>query len=164
MPQIEDIASFPSQIFWLVVTFSVLFLIMWRVAVPRISDSLEARQKRIDDHLMKATEFKKDAEAAIAAYEASLAGARGEAHSAITDATNAIIEETAARDADLNKKLKSMLDESEANIAKAVDDAMGNVREVAEDVAAAACGRLLGEQVDPITVTSAVGDAIKDRA
>jgi len=162
MPQL-DITTFSTQIFWLVITFGALFLIMWRVTVPRISDALEARQKRIDDNLTKAAEFKKDAEAAIAAYEDSLAGARAEAHSAITEANASIVEETTARDAELNKKLKTMLDKSEANIAKAVDNAMGNVREVAEEVASAACERLLGDQIDPITVTSAVGDAIKDR-
>ncbi len=162
MPQL-DITTFSTQIFWLVITFGALFLIMWRVTVPRISDALEARQKRIDDNLAKAAEFKKEAEAAITAYETSLAGARAVAHTAIVEANAAITEEANARDAELNKKLKSMLDDSEANIAKAVDDAMGNVREVAEEVAAAACERLLGETVDPITVTSAVGDAIKDR-
>jgi len=162
MPQL-DITTFSTQIFWLVITFGTLFLIMWRVTVPRISDALEARQKRIDDNLTKAAEFKKDAEAAIAAYEDSLAGARAEAHLAIAEANVSIVEETTARDAELNKKLKTMLDKSEANIAKAVDNAMGNVREVAEEVASAACERLLGDQIDPITVTSAVGDAIKDR-
>ena len=45
MPQLEQIATYPSQVFWLVVTFVALFLIMWRVAVPRISDALEARQQ-----------------------------------------------------------------------------------------------------------------------
>ena len=162
MPQL-DITTFSSQVFWLVIAFSALFLVMWRVAVPRISDSLEARQKMINDNLAKAAEFKKDAEAAIAAYEEALASARAEAHSAIVEANTAIAEEAATRDTELGKKLKLMLDESETKIAKAVDDAMGNVREVAEEVASAACTRLLGEQIDPITVTSAVGDAIKER-
>jgi len=163
MPQL-DITTFSTQIFWLVITFGALFLIMWRVTVPRISDALEARQKRIDDNLTRAAEFKKDAEAAIAAYEDNLAAARAVAHSAIAEANATITEEAAARDAELNTKLKSMLDKSDARIAKAVDNAMGNVREVAEEVAAAACERLLGDQIDPITVTSAVGDAIKDRS
>ena len=75
MPQL-DISTFSTQIVWLVITFSALFIIMWRVAVPRISDSLEQRQNRMDDSLNKAAEFKKEAEAAIEAYEKSLAEAR----------------------------------------------------------------------------------------
>jgi len=162
MPQL-DITTYSTQIFWLVMTFGALFLVMWRIAVPRISDALEARQKRIDDNLAKAAEFKKDAEAAIAAYEMSLASARANAHQALADANAALAEESSRRDAELNAKLKSMLDDSEAKIDKAIKDAMGNVRQMAEEVAAAACERLLGETIDPITVTSAVGDAIKER-
>jgi len=163
MPQL-DFSTYPTQIFWLVITFGVLFLVMWRVAVPRISDALEARQKRMDDHLSKAAEFKKEAEAAIEAYETSLAKARSDAHSAIADANETLTQETSARDAELGVKVKAMLADSEANIAKAVEEAMGNVREIAEDVAATASERLLGEAVDSITVTSAVGDAMKDRS
>ncbi|MFQ5764023.1 MAG: F0F1 ATP synthase subunit B', partial [Rhodospirillales bacterium] len=61
MPQL-DVNTYLPQIVWLVITFTVLFLIMWRVAVPRIADVLEARQKRIDDNLDKAAESKKEAE------------------------------------------------------------------------------------------------------
>jgi len=163
MPQL-DFSMYPTQIFWLVVTFGALFLVMWRVAVPRISDALEARQKRMDDNLSKAAEFKKEAEAAIAAYETSLAEARSEAHSAIAEANATLVQETSARDAELADKVKAMLAESEENIAQAVEDAMGNVREIAEDVASTASERLLGEAVDTITVTSAVGEAMKDRS
>lgn len=162
MPQL-DITTFSTQIVWLVITFAALFYVMWRVAVPRISDALEQRQKRMDDNLDKAAEFKKEAEAAIEAYEQSLAKAREAAHSAITDANATLLEEVAAKDAELSAKLKTMLSESEANIAKATEDAMSNVRVVAEEVASAAAERLLGEKVDAGVVTAAVDSATKAR-
>jgi len=162
MPQL-DISTFSTQIVWLVITFASLFLIMWRVAVPRISDALEQRQTRMDDNLNKAAEFKKEAEAAIEAYEKTLAEAREAAHSAMADAQAALTAETAAKDAELSAKIKTMLGESEASIAKATDEAMSNVREVAEEVASAAAERLLGETVDASVVTSAVDAATKAR-
>jgi len=160
VPQL-DISTFSTQIVWLVITFSALFLIMWRVAVPRISDALEQRQKRMDDNLNKAAEFKKDAELAIEAYEKSLAEARETAHSAITDANATLLAETSAKNAELGTKLKSMLSASEANIAKALEDAMGNVHKVAEEVATTATERLLGEAVDASVVSTAVDIANK---
>jgi len=163
MPQL-DIATYSAQIAWLVTTFGALFLIMWRVAVPKISDTLEARQKRIDDYLNKAGDFKRDAEAAIKAYEESLADARSAAHAAIAEAQTTLAEEAATRDAELNDKLKAMLSESEANISKAVDDAMDNVREVAQEVSAAAVERLLGESMEAGDVAAAVDNAMKTRA
>ena len=86
MPQLEQIATYPSQVFWLVVSFAALFVIMWRVAVPRISDALEARQRRIDDNLERAQEIRAEAEAAMEAYEKSLAQARADAQSRIAQA------------------------------------------------------------------------------
>lgn len=162
MPQL-DVTTFSTQIFWLVVSFAVLFVIMWRVAVPRISDALEQRQKRLDDNLEKAAELKKEAEAAIEAYEKSLSEARESAHSLIADAQATLASETAAKDAELGAQIKTMLAESEANIAKATEDAMSNVKEVAEEVAAAAAERLLGEAADASVVSSAVEAATKAR-
>jgi F-type H+-transporting ATPase subunit b len=146
MPQL-DISNFSTQIVWLVITFSALFLVMWQVAVPRISDALEQRQKRMDDNLNKAAEFKKEAEAAIEAYEKSLAEAREAAHFAIADANATLLEEAKTKDAELGRKLKLMLSASEESIAKAMEDAMGNVNKVSEEIAAAAAEKLLGEAV-----------------
>jgi F-type H+-transporting ATPase subunit b len=160
MPQL-DISTFSTQIVWLVITFSALFLVMWRVAVPRISDALEQRQKRMDDNLNKAAEFKKEAEAAIEAYEKSLTKARENAHSVIANANATLLAEIVAKDAELGIKLKLMLSESEASIAKAMEDAMGNIHKVAEEVAAAAAESLLGEAVDADVVSKAVDIATK---
>jgi F-type H+-transporting ATPase subunit b len=160
MPQL-DISTFTTQIVWLVVTFSALFLIMWRIAVPRISDALEQRQNRMDDNLNKAAEFKKEAESAIEAYEKLLAKARETAHSSIANANTTLLAETIAKDAELGTRLKLMLSESEANIARAMEDAMGNIHKVAEEVAAAAAERLLGEAVDAVVVSKAVNIATK---
>jgi len=145
MPQLEQIATFPSQVFWLVVSFAVLFVIMWRVAVPRISDALEARQKRIDDNLERAAEFKKEAEAAIEAYEKSLAEARAEAQSVIAEANAKLADVIAQREAELGEKLAAQIAASEASIAKAVESAMENLRDVAVEVAVSATERLVGE-------------------
>ena len=71
MPQL-DVNTFLPQVVWLVITFTALFLLMWRVAVPRIADLLEARQRRIEDNLDKAQESKKEAEETLAAYEQAM--------------------------------------------------------------------------------------------
>lgn len=162
MPQL-DITTFSSQVFWLVVTFIAMFLIMWRVSVPRISDALEARQKRIDDNLARAEELKAEAEAALAAYEASLAEARGEAQGAVHEATAKLVEETHARDAELADAMKKRITESEANIAAAMDAAVANIREVAAEVAASAAERLSGEAPGADDAAAAVDAAIKAR-
>ncbi|MDD9878643.1 MAG: F0F1 ATP synthase subunit B' [Magnetovibrio sp.] len=162
MPQL-DITTFSSQIFWLAVTFIALFLVMWRVAVPKIADSLEARQKRISDNLARAEEVKTEAEAAIEAYEASLAEARSDAQSVISEAAQQLADEAAAREAELAETLKNRIAESEASIAQAMEAAIANIRDAAAEVAVSATERLTGEAPAADDAGAAVDNAIKAR-
>ena len=162
MPQL-DVTTFSSQIFWLVVTFIGLFLIMWRISVPKISDALEARQKRIDDNLNRAEELKREAEAAMDIYEASLADARSDAQRAILEANAKLAEDARAREAELSEALAKRIAESEANILAAMDEAIVNIRDVAVEVSVSAAERLTGEAPSPDAANSAVDAAIKAR-
>jgi F-type H+-transporting ATPase subunit b len=78
MPQF-DFATFPSQIFWLIVCFGALYILLTRTALPKIGAVLEARQRKIDDDLERATELEMQAKEAMAAYEAELDAAREQA-------------------------------------------------------------------------------------
>ena len=78
MPQLDP-SLFATQLFWLFVTFMVLFLIAWKVALPRIADVLNARQNRIDSDLERAQTLKSEAEDVLSAYEKALAEATAEA-------------------------------------------------------------------------------------
>ncbi len=161
MPQLEQIDTFAGQIFWLVIAFLVLFVIMWRIAVPKISDALEARQKRIDDNLERAAEIKKEAEAAIEAYEKALAEARADAQGAIAEANAKLADVAAKREAELGEKLQAKIAESEANIAKAVEAAVENLRDVAVEVAVSATERLVGEAPSEGDAATAVDGVMK---
>ncbi len=163
MPQLEQIATYPSQVFWLVVSFIALFVIMWRVAVPRISDALEARQQRIDDNLERAREIKKEAETALAVYEKSLAEARAEAQAVIAEANQRLADDAAEREAELAERLKARVAESEAGIAAAAEAAIEALRGVAVEVAQAATERLVGETPDEADAAEAVDGAIRAR-
>ncbi len=161
MPQIEDVASFLPQVFWLVITFTALFLIMWKIAVPAISYTLEARQKRMADNLDKAAQAKKEAEETLAAYEKAMDEARAEAQVTIIEATKRISEEAEAREAEMAEELGRKIAASEAEIQKAIDDAMEHVRDVAVEVAGAALKRLTGDGPDEKKLDKAVDRAMK---
>ena len=105
MPQL-DLVMFPTQVFWLVVTFVPLFFVVWRIAGPRISETLEARQKRIDDNLEKAANFKRDAETALLAYESALSDARESAIETISIAKKELNDEIVLSEQEVSIKLK----------------------------------------------------------
>jgi F-type H+-transporting ATPase subunit b len=153
--------NFPSQIFWLVLSFVLLFVLMWKVALPRIGSILAQREKRIADDLAAAQGFKEQSEAANAAYEKSLADARARAQS-IASATHA--QQLAEAEA-VNKRLEAELHErlaaAEKSIAASRAAAMGNVGSIAADTASAIVERLIGRTPAEQEIAAALRDALK---
>ena len=160
MPQF-DASTFASQIFWLAVTFVALYFVMARVVVPRIAEVLEARRRRIEANLEKAAALKKDAAAALAAYEKAIGVAREQARGLIAEAGARIAETAARQEAETAKKLALQIAESEAGIARAVSAAMAGVRQAAAQAAADVAFRLVGEQPERAEAEKAVDRALK---
>jgi F-type H+-transporting ATPase subunit b len=162
LPQL-DATTYSSQIVWLVVTFVILYVLMAKVALPRVGEVLEERQNKIDDNLAKAEELKAQAESASEAYETSLSNARTKAHDAIRDVKEKAAAEANARQSALNDKLKSQITESEKAISKARDEALAGIKDVATDVAASVVEKLIGEAPDSKSVDGAIQAALKGR-
>jgi F-type H+-transporting ATPase subunit b len=154
--------NFPSQLFWLALTFVLLYALMSKVALPRIGAILEDRSKRIADDLAAARQFKERSDAAHEAYEKSLADARTRAQSI----ANAMREQQAAEAEGINRRLESQLHDklaaAEQSIGATRTAAMANVGSIAADTASAIVERLVGQSPPAADVATAVGEALKE--
>ncbi len=148
--------SFPSQIFWLVVTFAVLFVVLWRVAGPRIAGVIGARQGQIDGDLKAAEQHRADATAALAAYEAALNAARAKAHAEADDNRKVIEAEVDKAKAEADAVAREAAAKAEAGIAAARAEAATHVTKAAQDAAADIVNRLIGVTVTPEQAEAAV--------
>lgn len=162
MPQLDP-SDYPTQLFWLVVTFVPLYLILRRVVLPRIGEVLGARQRHIDTDLEKAGNLKEEADKVMAEYEKALAEARDKASAVIKQASDEMAAESAKRHQTFARELADKTRAAEQRIAAARDEALGNLRVVATEVAAAATAKLIGVKVEPEQVERAVERTIKGR-
>ena len=162
MPQL-DVTTYTSQITWLVITFAALFLVMWRLVVPRIGLVLEARQRRIEDNLDKAQELKTEAQAALAAYEQAMNEARAQAERELAEAAARVSREAAERTAALAARLAADVGAAEQRITRAKEEAVVGVREAVVDVAGTLVERLLGERPQVDALARAVERAMAER-
>ena len=162
LPQL-DASTYAPQVIWLAITFGVLYVLMARVALPRIGHVLEERRHKIDRNLKMAETLKVDAEDAAEAYEGAMADARARAGNVLGDVRERAAQETAERQAELGARLHADIQEAEAGIAEARDKAVAGIRDLAAEVAHSAAEKLAGETVDAGAVRSAVDAALKER-
>lgn len=163
MPQLEQYQTFISQIFWLIVTFVPLYFVLWKVALPRISATLENRQQRIDNDLARAQELAEEAEGVLAAYEDELARARARAQEELHAAAEKAAAASEARNAELTARLASDAKAAQTRIASARDEAMASIATVASEIATEATERLIGMRPASTAASSAVDTAMKER-
>ena len=131
LPQL-DIETYASQIFWLIVTFLVLYFLVAKIAMPRIAEVLEGRQERIEDDLDKAETLKKEAYLVRIEYEKALSSAREEAHEATRRAQEEIAKHGAEVEALANQKVVNMLKDADDRIEGARNESSADKEIVAK--------------------------------
>ena len=154
-----DPATYTSTLVWLALTFGALYLIMARVALPRVHDILKNRGDQIRHDLDAAFKMREEANEAVAAYEKTLAEAKSRSQ-ALAQETRARVklDQDAKRltlEADLNAKLLS----AEQQIAEKKAAAMAGVGQIANEAAAAIVQHITGRPADPAAIASAIAQA-----
>jgi F-type H+-transporting ATPase subunit b len=156
-----DKETFASQLFWLVVFFVALYVIVSKLAIPRIGGIVEARRGRVEGDIAEANRLKEQSEAALRAYEKSLADARGRAQQLAGEARDKLNAEAEVTRKRLEGELNSKLADAEKTIGATKSAAMANVRGIAVDTASAIVQRLIGTTPAGGAVEAAVADALK---
>ncbi len=148
--------TFPSQLFWLVLTFLFLFVVLWRVAGPRIAGTITTRRGRINDDIAAAQAHRGDAEAASAAYQTALAGARARAQSLAESNRKTILDDVAKAKAAADARATADFAQAETRIAGSRAEARGHVAKAAEGAAIQIVAHLTGETVSDADAAAAV--------
>ena len=159
MPQL-DFSTFGNQIFWLVVALAAIYLILSRVALPRIGRILGDRQGLMTADLAAAEDFKRKAREAEAAYDRALAEARAEAGKIVAANKAEIDAELKVAIAKADAEIAARAAESERRIAEIRESAATDARNVAREVAAELVSTF-GGRPDTAAVDAAVDSRIK---
>ena len=150
LPQL-DITTWPSQLFWLVVTFVIGYILISSLVAPSISSVLENRSTKISNDLETAKKAQDNAKEVYTSYEESLSEARSQAAIAAAKALEEAKAETASRDAAINKKLAASAKKAEARLSEMRDEALSSL----EDLATETSQKIIAE-LTPVKVTKAV--------
>lgn len=153
--------TFASQLVSLVIAFAALYLIVSKIALPRVGAVIDKRQDTIDGDLAAAQKLKDESDSALKAYESELAAARSRAQAIGAETREKLNAASEAERKKLEEKLSQKLAEAEKTIASTREAAMSNVRGIATDAAAAIVQRLSGVTPDSASVGQAVDASLK---
>jgi F-type H+-transporting ATPase subunit b len=151
-----DTSTFPSQIFWLAITFTILLVFLWRFVVPRIGGTINERKQRIAQELTQAEHDRREADQAYTTYQNTLIEARQRARALIEENRTQVRANVERAEKAADTQADQALADAEARLAKLRAEARDHIRRAAQEAAAGIVERLIGESVSPEDAAQAV--------
>jgi F-type H+-transporting ATPase subunit b len=147
LPQL-NFATYPRQIFWLVIIFAVLFTFMSKKTLPEISGTLQKRVSHISSTIDAAKRQKETAEKLKQDYETGLENARIDAQDAFASVEKAIKDKSEKESKAFQDRASAEIERTEAEISKAKTAAMEDMQHLAAEIASKAAEKIIGVETD----------------
>lgn len=148
--------TFAPQLVWLALTFTLLYVLMSRLVLPRIGEVIEERRDRIQRDLDTAERLKGDTDKALADYEKALSDARTNAGAIARDTREKLDVKVAERQAVVDAEIDSRIADAEQRIGETRTKALASVNEIASDVAGTLVKQLIDTDVSASDIQSAL--------
>jgi F-type H+-transporting ATPase subunit b len=148
--------TFVPQLLWFAITFGLLYFLLSRLVLPRLTGIIESRRETIARDLDEAAAMKTRAEEAGTAYEKALAEAKARAQALAQETRSQLAADAESKRKALEADLAARLAQAESAIAAKKSDAMSNVRGIARETAIAIVERLTGRAPAPQAVEAAL--------
>lgn len=162
-PQLKA-ESYPSQVFWLFVSFTILYVLMSKVALPKVGSVIDQRRAQREGNLTRAEQLQDEAAKAKASYETALAKAHESAQEAMTNADTEISEKIAAESAKFTEATRKRVVAAEQGIAKAKEEALASLADISAEISAEMVSKVAGVQVTKADAKKVVTDIMKKEA
>ena len=158
MPQLNP-EFFVSQLFWLVVTFSFLLVFLWRISLPRISNVLEKRERKINEDLTTAKELQNEAEKIQDTIENQIKQARSDASEMIKNSLTSLQEKSQVELKKLDKELDKKIDESAKAIQKSKKQSKTQIENQINEITKLTLSKVSSFKVTDDEIKSAIKNA-----
>lgn len=160
MPQLDP-SSFSSQLFWLTVSFVLLYILLARFLLPRVQSIIEMRAETIGGDITQAERMQSEAERVRDIYEYALAESRTKSKVIIAETRARLADAANRRQAELDAEVEKKLSESEAGIKAAKQEVMGKLVPVATELAEMIIKALVNHKPDAGELDSAIKEFAK---
>ena len=160
MPQLNT-EFWPAQVFWLILIFSILYLIIWKIFLPRITYSVENRKSRIVNDLDEAQKLKESAEKKLKEYNKIIENSKQEAKKIIEDERKKLDQDIENKKKDFNNQIEKEITAVEKEIKDLKKTSLSNISKIASETSAELMKKIINTEVNKSNVSAVVDDIIK---
>ena len=160
MPQLNP-EFWAAQIFWLILTFSSLYLIIWKVFLPKITLSIENRKFRVVNDLDEAQKLKENAEKKLNEYNKIIEESKKEAKKIIEDSKKKLDRDIKNKKYKFNDEIEKELMAAEKEIKDLKKSSISNINNIAAETSAEIIKQIINIEVNKSSVSAIVDDVVK---
>tara|TARA_B100001996_G_C18420470_1_gene500512 strand:- start:115 stop:705 length:591 start_codon:yes stop_codon:yes gene_type:complete len=160
MPQLDP-EFWVSQIFWLVITFGILFVVLSKFILPKISDNLETRKSQILENIEAAEKQRENSEKKIKEFDKIILESKNQAKNFFNDARQKVIEDIAKKKTLLEKDIDSEISVAEKEISELKKSSHDKITKIAIETSSDLIKQLIGETVNSSSISAIVEDLSK---
>jgi len=157
MPQLNP-EFWISQIFWLTITFGILYVVLSKLILPKISANLEIRKSQIVENIEAAEKQREQSELNIVEYEKIVQNSKDEANNYFKQAREKVLKDIGAKKELLEKKIDEEVNKAEIEIKTFKDDAPEKIKKIAEETSSDLLQELIGAEVNSSSISAIVED------
>ena len=160
MPQLNP-EFWISQIFWLIISFGILFIVLSKFILPKIRNNIEFRKSEILDNIETAEKQKTEAENTLKNYDELIRKSKNEAKNYFNDERKKIIKDIEKKKQALDKEINIEISKAEAEVAELVNKAPEKIQKIAIETSSDLIRQLIGEEVNNSSISAIVDDLYK---
>ena len=160
MPQLNP-EFWISQIFWLTLTFGILYMVLSKLILPKISANLETRKSQILENIEAAEKYREESEQKIKEYDKIVQDSKIEAKNYFNQAREKILKNINLKKKNLDKELKEEIKKTEIEIKDLKNKAPEKINKIAIEISTDLILQLIGSEVNNSSISAIVNDLSK---
>ena len=160
MPQLNP-EFWISQIFWLTLTFGILYIFLSKLVLPKISSNLELRKSQIQDNIEAADKQRENSEAKLKEYDVIISKSKSEAKRILGEAKEDALKEIDAKKEALDKQIDEEIEKAEKEISVLKKSAPEKINKIAKETTSEILKKLIGAEINNSSISAIVEDLSK---
>ena len=160
MPQLNP-EFWISQIFWLTLTFGILYIVLSKLILPKISANLELRKSQIQDNIEAAEKQRKDSESKLKEYDDIIFKSKLEAKNIFKDSREKVIKDINNKKETLENQINEEIKKAEKEIVVVKKSAPEKINKIAIEASSELVKKLIGAEINNSSISAIVDDLSK---